>query len=229
MATKEASLKDKPDVIKKITDYHSFQERDSWLDLLIDQTKINQTEFKGFFTMFMVLFIFYVFTLPFYNYVTYGYFLKFKIIERMINDLSILLLIWPLFHFWTYSAYLLELLILKNFPKILIFFYKCLTQYSILLFTWYVCIYRNMCTTHIIFTMVQGLIHFFKMHSYTNTNRDYREHWLKKKHNIDYKPISSYPNNITFLNFFYFLRAPTFVYQEQYPSSGKFRLNYFIL
>mgnify|MGYP007031266739 CR=1 FL=1 len=71
----------KEEINQKISDYHSFQIRDSWLDLLIDKTRINQTEFKGFFNMSMTILILYVFCLPVYNYLTYGYFIKMSIIE----------------------------------------------------------------------------------------------------------------------------------------------------
>jgi len=58
---------------------------------------------------------------------------------------------------------------------------------------------------------------------YANENQKNTENDIGLEH------ISSYPNNINFKNFFYFLIAPTFCYQESYPSSGKFRPVYFIL
>jgi sterol O-acyltransferase len=51
----------------------------------------------------------------------------------------------------------------------------------------------------------------------------------KPKEAAEFKLISSYPQNINYKNFFYFLLAPTFCYQETYPSSGEFRPVYFIL
>jgi sterol O-acyltransferase len=66
------------------------------------------------------------------------------------------------------------------------------------------------------------------MISYTQVNRDYRQDYLKKLKTGE-KQISSYPNNINFVNFFYFLRAPTFVYEETYPRTSKFKIKYFIL
>ncbi len=77
------------------------------------------------------------------------------------------------------------------------------------------------------FTLFQCMIHFFKMHSYTVTNRDFRENYLLSKKNDNVERISSYPDNINFKNFFYFLLCPTFVYQESYPQTEKFRIKYF--
>ena len=62
------------------------------------------------------------------------------------------------------------------------------------------------------------------------TNRDFREKYLNKELYLNKdKKISSYPQNINLANFRYFLRAPTFVYEESYPRSGPFNLKYLIL
>ena len=62
-----------------------------------------------------------------------------------------------------------------------------------------------------------------KMHSYTLVNRDLRREFLKDPKN------SSYPQNLTFYSFYYFLIAPALVYQVNYPRTSNFRLGYFIL
>jgi len=86
-----------------------------------------------------------------------------------------------------------------------------------------------MCTTHKSFTLIQCIIHFFKMHSYTLQNRNYRENYLSHKKNDSNSLNSSYPNNINLKNFIYFLKAPTFVYEESYPQTNKFRLSYLLM
>jgi len=255
-------------------DYHNFKIRNSWLDLLIKQTKINESEFKGFLNLIIVLSITYCFTLPISNYFKKGYFFKMGLFFRMFKDLSVFYLIWPLFHFWTYTAYLHEIMILRKFPKFICYMFNAISQYGILFFATYRCLKTDLQTPPTLYTLVQALIHFFKMHSYTYTNRDYRSYYLKycrlkkdeinsienipqkfknnknyiddrnnlinditgndsngdeKAESVEFQLISSYPNNINFKNFFYFLCAPTFCYQESYPSSGKFRPIYFIL
>lgn len=92
-----------------------------------------------------------------------------------------------------------------------------------------ICLITNLCTSHKMFTLTQCMIHFFKMHSYTVQNRDYRENMLLHKKDDNVELISTYPKNINFQIFFYFLKAPTFVYEEKYPQTEKFRLTYFLM
>jgi hypothetical protein len=198
------------------------------LDVLIEKTMINQSEFKGFYNLLMTILIFYVLTLPIYNYLNKGYFIKLKMFQKMFKDLQLIILIWPLFHVWTYFSYLQQLMILKGFPKYFLIIYEFFTQLGIFVITTYICLNYNLCTSQLIFTVTQCIVHFFKMHSYSKTNRDYREDYLIKK-KIGETPISSYPNNINFSNFFYFLRAPVFIYQESYPRTTGFRFNYCLL
>lgn len=218
----------KPTPNEKIITYHSFQHRDGYLDVLFEKSKINQSEFKGFFNMVMSLLILYVFTLPVYNYLNFGYFIKTKAFNKMIDDLSILVLVWPVFHFWTYLAYVLQIMILRGYNKLFCLVFQNVTQIGIFIVTTYICLYSDMCTSHVVFTLVQCIIHFFKMLSYTQVNRDYREDYLSKLKTGE-KQLSTYPKNINFENFFYFLKAPTFVYEESYPRSESFRPMYFIL
>lgn len=98
---------------------------------------------------------------------------------RMFKDLSILYLIWPLFHFWTYTAYLHEVMILKKFPKFVCYMFNIISQYGILFYATYRCLDSDLQTPPTIYTLTQALVHFFKMHSYTYTNRDYRENYNK--------------------------------------------------
>ena len=66
------------------------------------------------------------------------------------------------------------------------------------------------------------------MHSYTATNFDMREEYLRalKEHR---KPATVYPNNVNFKDYFYYIRVPTLCYELEYPQSKeKFRLNYLI-
>ena len=212
----------------RLKDYHSFKHRESHLDVLIEKTKINQSEFKGFYNLIVTIMILYVFTLPIYNYLNKGYFFKLKMLQKMFKDLQYIILVWPLFHFWTYFSYLQQLLILKGFPKLFISLFEIISQLGIFGISSYICLKYDLCTSQLIFTVSQCIIHFFKMNSYSKINRDYRLDYLLKK-KVGETPNSSYPNNINFSNFFYFLRAPVFIYQESYPRTTRLRYNYFIL
>lgn len=146
----------------------------------------------------------------------------------MFHDLSILYIIWPLFHIWTYNAYIHEIMIVNKFPKQICKIFNIVTELGVLIFVVIYCFTSNLNTAPSTYVIVQGIIHFFKMHSYSRTNRDYRENKLNSKKD-DSENISSYPKNVNIKNFFYFLLAPTLCYREEYPSSGKFRFDYFIL
>jgi hypothetical protein len=213
---------------EKVNDYHTFKKRESYLEVLIEKTKINESEFKGFYNLIMSILIIYLFGLPFYNYVNYGYFIKVKLLTRMFFDFRIFFFVWPLFHFWTYFAFVGEKLRLLRVPWLVMTLFTLTTEIGIFFIGGYLCKSYNFGVSQLIFIVVQCVIHFFKMHSYTRMNRDYREDYLKKL-SSDEKPIYTYPKNLNFSNFFYFLRAPVFVYEESYPRNDRINFNYFIL
>jgi len=69
------------------------------------------------------------------------------------------------------------------------------------------------------------------MHSYFLVNLDYKEEYIESLSTSTPPNAAenlSYPNNLTFLNFSYFLTAPTLVYQDSYPKSDSFKLSYFL-
>ncbi len=232
--TKTTLSEDSSSVKMKLIDLkfekeHQFVPRDSYFDLCLDNTILQKSEFKGFFNLFGVLMIFYIITTPIYNMVIHNIPFKMTMFYKMIHDFEILLIVWPLFHFWTYLAYLLQCLILRGMPISFTHVFQHTTQIGIFIITTIICLISNMCTTHKMFTLTQCMIHFFKMHSYTVQNRNYRENMLMHKKDESVELISSYPSNITFSNFFYFLKAPTFVYEEKYPQTQSFRLSYLLM
>ena len=208
---------------------HQFVPRNSYFDLCLDNTILQQSEFKGFFNLFGVLIIFYIITTPIYNILVHNIPFKMTMFYKMIHDFEILLIVWPLFHLWTYLAYFLQCLILRGMPIWFTHLFQHSTQLGIFIMTTVICLISNMCTTHKMFTLTQCMIHFFKMHSFTIQNRNYRENMLNHKKDDSVELISSYPANITFSNFFYFLNAPTFVYEENYPQTKNFRISYLLM
>lgn len=91
----------------------------------------------------------------------------------------------------------------------------------------YMIINNNWCTSHSGFTTMIACSHFMKMHSYTILNKDYRDDYLDAKKN-GYTPISSYPENISFKNFTVYMWSPVLVYQDKFPRTNSFRLGYFL-
>jgi len=196
-----------------------FKSRSSWLDHTISNAKINESEFRGVFRLILVLFIMFV-SRHLYNLVfSHRDPIKKELIVRVLKDFEFLFIIWPLFHVWSYLAYFLQLLVLKGLPRWISIILQHLTQSGIFILTTIICLKGNMCSTHNIFTCIQCMVHFFKMHSYTEVNRAYRQEYLDCQKNKQKQILSSYPNNITFGNFFYFCRVPTFIYQDTYPRT----------
>jgi sterol O-acyltransferase len=208
---------------------HQFVPRESYFDLCLDNTILQKSEFRGFFNLFGVIVMLYIITTPIYNMIIHNIPFKMTLFYKMIHDFEILLIVWPLFHVWTYLAFFLQILILKGIPNWFAILFQHSTQVGIFLMTTLICLISNMCTTHKMFTLTQCMIHFFKMHSYTVQNRDYRENMLEHKKDKNHELISNYPNNISFSNFFDFLNCPTFVYEESYPKTKSFRPSYLMM
>lgn len=85
-------------------------------------------------------------------------------------------------------------------PEKVAFILQHLSQTGMFLFSIYMILKKNWCATHSAFVIMQTCCHFMKMHSYSTTNRDYRAESREAKME-DRKPMTSYPNNVNFVNF----------------------------
>lgn len=97
---------------------------------------------------------------------------------------------------------------------------KHCSQIVILVFGTVVVIRKNWPVSHRSFVLMQMFVHFMKMHSYTNTNRDYRHQANEAKAKGE-KPLTSYPANINLRNFAHYMLVPVLVYDEKYPLKEK--------
>ena len=210
---------------------HEFYPRSSFLETYNlneeEEKLLSHSNFKGFYNLTILCIIIFIVIKPIHNYLKYGYFIRIGLVMRIYEDWNILLTVFPLFYCWSYLALLLQILIKKEIikNKVTILLFQHISQTGIFIATSVYCIFSKMCTTHMAFTVVQCLIHFFKMHSYTLVNRDLRKKYLESKEKTNKE--TDYPNNINFWNFFYFLRAPTFIYRPEYPRTKHFRWGYF--
>jgi hypothetical protein len=59
-------------------------------------------------------------------------------------------------------------------PHILANILQHVTQTGLFIFSSYLILTKNWCSTHAAFVILQACAHFMKMHSYTTVNRDYR-------------------------------------------------------
>jgi uncharacterized membrane protein YvlD (DUF360 family) len=73
------------------------------------------------------------------------------------------------------------------------------------------------------FVMCEFIRLIMKMHSFLMVNRSLR---IEKKAGDSDPNVLLYPQNVTFANYFYFLWAPTLVYQINYPRTKKIRLSF---
>jgi hypothetical protein len=84
-----------------------------------------------------------------------------------------------MFFAWSFTSFFLQKLIIKGIPYTLAVILQHLTQTGLFIFSSYLILTKNWCSTHAAFVILQACTHFMKMHSYTTVNRDYREQKLQ--------------------------------------------------
>ncbi len=87
---------------------HEFIPRKSYFDNDFEDSILNTKEFKGFVNLFVLLLVLYLMTTPIYNFIINGTPIQTGLIERMVRDFKILIFVWPVFHFWTYFSFFLQ-------------------------------------------------------------------------------------------------------------------------
>lgn len=125
--------------------------------------------------MAVIFFATFLFTQPFVNWIENGEFLKDSLYNTFKNDYVLCLMVWPLFFLWSFTSFVLQKLILMGIHPYLSLAYQHLTQAGLFIFSSYLILTRNWCSSHAAFVIIQACAHFMKMHSYTTVNRDYRE------------------------------------------------------
>jgi hypothetical protein len=79
-----------------------------------------------------------------------------------------------MFFAWSFTSFFLQKLIIMGIPHILANILQHVTQTGLFIFSSYLILTKNWCSTHAAFVILQACAHFMKMHSYTTVNRDYR-------------------------------------------------------
>ncbi len=92
------------------------------------------------------------------NYYKKGYLFKLELFNIILKDLSILYVIWPLFHFGP---------IINKYPKFICSIFNILSEYGILVFSTVYILSHDLPISRATYELVQSIIHFFKMQSYT--------------------------------------------------------------
>jgi len=120
--------------------------------------------------------------------------------------------------------FFLQKFVILGLPRWAMRIYQHSTQAFIFAIMVGVIIYKDLGFVQTIFLLFGTVIHFCKMHSYTETNYLFKEEseYLKKR---GLKPLTNYPNNVKLRDFVYFIMAPTLVYWHHYPKNRKIRWN----
>lgn len=83
-------------------------------------------------------------------------------------------MVWPLFFFWSFTSFILQKMIVAGIHPYISTTFQHLTQSGLFIFSSYLILTKNWCSSHAAFVIIQACAHFMKMHSYTTVNRDYK-------------------------------------------------------
>lgn len=136
---------------------------------------MSRSSFKGFFNMICIFSIVFLFTKPIVNWFERSYFLEPYLYETFKTDYILCIMVWPLFFGWSFTSFLLQKMVLLGVPSPVIIIFQHLTQSGLFIFSSYMILTRNWCSSHAAFVIMQACVHFMKMHSYTSVNRDFKE------------------------------------------------------
>lgn len=155
----------------------------SLLDEQNPDSKLNKSNFRGFFNMAAIFAFVFLFTSPVISKIENDYFFEPYLYHTFKQDYFLCVMVWPLFFLWSFTSYFLQKLILWGISKNLVLFLQHLTQTGLFIFSSVLILTKNWCSTHCAFVILQACAHFMKMHSYTTVNRDYREQMLRASKN----------------------------------------------
>lgn len=199
-----------------------FDKRVSRLDLADEQSWINNNEIRGFCAMFHIVTVSYILSTCWLRLQQDRSVLDVVFFRKMSADAGWMLAVWPICSLYCWTAWLLQRLTLAGISNVLRVFLQHLTQTFMFVVAAYMILTRDWGFTQSTFVTLLVLTHFMKMHSYTVSNRNLREDWLR------HPGCNCYPTNLSVSNFFWFMVAPALVYQPQYPTRP-FRPTYFCM
>ncbi|EAR83561.1 membrane bound O-acyltransferase, MBOAT protein (macronuclear) [Tetrahymena thermophila SB210] len=168
-----------------------FQLRPSLLDELEENSEIRKSKFRGVFMALYLLIFTFLLSKPIQNFIKNGYAFSPVLFNSFKNDFFLCIITWPLFYAWSYTAFILQKLILLGLNDKLASILQHSTQSAIFVYTIYMTFTRDWCSTHATFCCLLACSHFMKMHSYTQANKKYREIYLRsQKQSIIKKKVS---------------------------------------
>eukprot|EP01102_Stenamoeba_stenopodia_P011475 TRINITY_DN3530_c0_g1_i1.p1 TRINITY_DN3530_c0_g1~~TRINITY_DN3530_c0_g1_i1.p1 ORF type:complete len:478 (-),score=68.88 TRINITY_DN3530_c0_g1_i1:64-1497(-) len=213
---------------------HRPQPRENLLDVILKKQSqekekdiLQTSDFQGFVNLAFMMLVAATFQLAVKSYLSHGTLVDLNPFYCFAYDPNFLfaVLLWVGMCLWSHSVYLFEVLRIRH--QILNVSHFCLYAGSQIML--YGCSMRVisrigmpplisgvLCITMIVCSM--------KMHSYYATNRNLE----KKKKTSNNKLSHVYPINVNFSNFFYYMMAPTLVYDPVFPRSIRIRKRYLL-
>ena len=187
----------------------------SYFDVCDEKAGFYKSDMRGFYIMYILISSTYVGISACSKYTSQGFSIESMFFNSMMTDITFLSCLWLGVFTYCWLAYLLQLLILWGFNSTLSVLFQHSSQSLMFILTIYLGFTRNWGFAQTLFSLMLTLTHFMKMHSYTLTNRDLRE----KKH-------KAYPKNINVSDYLYYLVAPTLVYEVEYSTVARIRVDY---
>eukprot|EP00743_Colponemidia_sp_Colp-15_P001405 GILK01001541.1.p1 GENE.GILK01001541.1~~GILK01001541.1.p1 ORF type:complete len:470 (-),score=70.38 GILK01001541.1:121-1467(-) len=229
----EPTVRNSPTVRRvKTLKKNTFKSRTSKFDMQ-QGSSIQESEFRGFYNLFALFLVFFIITQPLNNWIDKGYLMHWGLWNNMTRDLMALGIAWFCMFVWSFTALFLQKAILAGLPPFLVLVCQHGSQAAMMAVMIVLSVARGWSVGHTGFIVVQSIVHFMKMHSYTMTNRDLaiaaRE---KKKNDAETKEEEehavTYPENVNVQDFAYYMVAPTLVYEPHFPRTERFRIGYFM-
>eukprot|EP00744_Colponema_vietnamica_P004820 GILI01007140.1.p1 GENE.GILI01007140.1~~GILI01007140.1.p1 ORF type:complete len:447 (-),score=126.18 GILI01007140.1:244-1584(-) len=206
---------------------HQYAPRTSRFDL--NDSSIEASEFRGFFNLFGLFLVVFVIAHPMINWYDQGVLVDASLFWSLVHDIGPLLLTWLVFSSWAYTALLLQNLVMMGLPSLLVHVLQHGSQAFLIFFSVWLAFHRDWSIVQTGFVVIQSIVHFMKMHSYTTTNRDLARAAKKASDMSEEQKRAElvYPYNVSFSNFTYYMLCPTLVYEPKYPQIPRFRPRYF--
>ncbi len=211
----------------KSEEYNRPQIRQTHLDVFLENSAINKSEFRGFMNLLLIFTSIYILTTSINNYIKMNRIFRSIHVLDIFNDSKHIIVYWVIYNFFTYPAFLFQIFYYLGVHYYIVCFLQYSIEFLLFGFTTYICFFYNYSTNMKTYFVCQTFIHYFKMHSYFLVNLEYKENYYNNQIDNQNANNEKYPNNLTIRNFLYFLACPTFVYQDSYPRKDQFSLKYF--
>ncbi|EAS03424.1 membrane bound O-acyltransferase, MBOAT protein (macronuclear) [Tetrahymena thermophila SB210] len=222
---KNSSTKDLPKLERSSSDESNqqvvkkkiFQERISLLDDYHASSNLNKSDYRGFYTAGIIFGFFFLSVDPILRYLNQGEIFPLVFINSFKDDFFLCLGHWPLYYIYSYVALILQKAIVKGFNQKIVSALQILSELFLFAYSYFIIMNRNWGTTHATFISFICCTHYFKLHSYKQMNKQYRE-----------TKNPCYPANISLENFTLYMWMPTLVYEHSFPRKDKVDYKYVV-